>query len=107
MKNQQIYYWNISKQNNFHKILFIIKKKNRYFVNQLQTTPKEYLQIQKVREAMPLILKDIALIEIAYSLNFTDQSHFIKTFKKYTNRTPSQFKQTSSQVDNMLIWNLE
>ncbi len=80
---------------------------HRYFVNQLQTTPKEYLQIQKVREAMPLILKDIALIDIAYSLNFTDQSHFIKTFKKYTNRTPSQFKQTSSQVDNMLIWNLE
>ena len=80
---------------------------HRYFVNQLQTTPKEYLQIRKVREAMPLILKNIPLIEIAFLLNFTDQSHFIKTFKKYTNITPSQFKQTSSQVDNMLIWNLE
>jgi AraC-like DNA-binding protein len=56
---------------------------------------------------MSLILKNIPLIEIAFLLNFTDQSHFIKTFKKYTNITPSQFKQTSSQVDNLLIWNLE
>ena len=80
---------------------------HRYFVNQLQTTPKEYLQIRKVREAMPLILKNMPLIEIAFSLNFTDQSHFIKTFKKYTSTSPSQFKQTSSQVDNMLIWNLK
>jgi len=79
---------------------------HRYFVNQLNTTPKEYLQILKVREAMPLILKNTPLIEIAFLLNFTDQSHFIKTFKKYTNSTPSQFKQTSSQVDNTLIWNL-
>ncbi|QZK89304.1 helix-turn-helix transcriptional regulator [Flavobacterium sp. CHNK8] len=80
---------------------------HRYFVNQLQTTPKEYLQIKKVREAMSLILKNVPLIEIAFLLNFTDQSHFIKTFKKYTNITPSQFKQSSSQVDNTLIWNLE
>lgn len=80
---------------------------HRFFVNQLQTSPKDYLQIRKVREAMPLILKDIPLTEIAYLLNFTDQSHFIKTFKKHTNITPSQFKKTSSQVDNMLIWNLE
>lgn len=80
---------------------------HRYFVNQLQTTPKEYLQIRKVREAMPLILKNIPLIEIAFLLNFTDQSHFIKTFKKYTNKTPSQFKQSSCQVDNTLIWDLK
>lgn len=79
---------------------------HRYFVNQLQTTPKEYLQIKKIRNAMPLILNNIPLIEIAYLLDFTDQSHFIKTFKKYTNITPSYFKQTSSQVDNTLIWNL-
>jgi AraC-like DNA-binding protein len=80
---------------------------HRFFVNQLQTTPKEYLQIRKIRKAMPLILKDIPLIEITHLLNFTDQSHFIKTFKKYTSNTPSQFKQTSNHVDNMLIWNLE
>lgn len=80
---------------------------HRFFVNQLQTTPKDYLQIRKVREAMPLILKDVPLIEIAHSLNFSDQSHFIKTFKKYTNSTPSQFKQSSSQVEDTLIWNLE
>jgi AraC-like DNA-binding protein len=80
---------------------------HRYFVNQLQTTPKEYLQIRKVREAMPLILKNIPLIEIAFLLNFADQSHFIKTFKKYTNKTPSQFKQSSCQVDNTLIWDLK
>lgn len=80
---------------------------HRFFVNQLQTTPKEYLQIRKIREAMSLILKNIPLIEIAFLLNFTDQSHFIKTFRKYTNTTPSQFKQTSSQISNTLIWHLE
>ncbi|VXB59534.1 conserved hypothetical protein [Flavobacterium sp. 9AF] len=80
---------------------------HRYFVNQLQTTPKEYLQIIKVREAMPMILKNIPLIEISDLLNFTDQAHFTKTFKKYTYVTPSQFKQTSSHVEDTLIWNLE
>jgi AraC-like DNA-binding protein len=80
---------------------------HRFFVNQFQTTPKEYLQIRKIREAMLLILKNIPLVEVAFLLNFTDQSHFIKTFKKYTNKTPSQFKQSSSQVDNTLIWNLK
>lgn len=80
---------------------------HRLFVNQLQTSPKEYLQIRKIREAMALLLDNIPQIEIAYLLDFTDQSHFIKTFKKYTHLTPLQFKQTSSQVDNMLIWNLE
>jgi AraC-like DNA-binding protein len=79
---------------------------HRYFVNQLQTTPKDYLQIRKIREAMLLILKNIPLVEVAFLLNFTDQSHFIKTFKKYTNKTPSQFKQSSSQVDDTLIWNI-
>lgn len=80
---------------------------HRLFVNQLQTSPKEYLQIKKIREAMNLLLNNTPLIEVAYLLDFTDQSHFIKTFKKYTHLTPSQFKQTSLQVDNVLIWNLE
>lgn len=39
-----------------------------------------------------LINADISMSEIAFRLNFSDNSHFTKFFKKYTNTTPEEFR---------------
>ena len=39
-----------------------------------------------------LVNLDISIAEIAYQLNFTDNSYFSKFFKKYTGSTPEEFR---------------
>ncbi len=80
---------------------------NRYFKNNLSINPKDFTLIKKIRASMHLLFENKNISEIAYDLDFTDTSHFIKTFKKYTNQTPSKFKNSVSVVDNTLIWNIE
>ena len=54
----------------------------------------EYIQQEKIKEAMNLITyTHSSLLEISSVLNFTDQSYFTKVFKKHTGVTPNQFKQ--------------
>jgi YesN/AraC family two-component response regulator len=53
----------------------------------------EYIQKVKIDEAKYLLsLTPYSLSEICTLLNFTDQSYFIKVFKKFTGVTPKQFK---------------
>lgn len=53
----------------------------------------EYILIQKVEEAKKLLThSDYSISEIYTWLNFYDQSHFTKVFKKYTGTTPKKFK---------------
>jgi AraC family transcriptional activator of pobA len=39
-----------------------------------------------------LVNKDTTISEIAYHLNFSDNSYFVKFFKKYIGQTPEQFR---------------
>lgn len=41
---------------------------------------------------------ELSLTEIAYECNFVDQSHFIKTFKSFTQLTPGEYRQRKSQI---------
>ncbi|MEY2191124.1 helix-turn-helix domain-containing protein [Neobacillus sp. BF23-41] len=53
----------------------------------------EYIQKVKIDEAKNLLtLTSYSLSEICTLLNFTDQSYFIKVFKKFTGVTPKHFK---------------
>lgn len=53
----------------------------------------EYLLILKVNEAKKLLkLTDRSIIQIAYYLNFSSQSHFQNIFKSITGITPKQFR---------------
>ncbi|WP_447115864.1 helix-turn-helix domain-containing protein [Robertmurraya sp. GLU-23] len=53
----------------------------------------EYILKQKVEEAKKLLThSEYPLSEIYTWLNFHDQSHFTKVFKKYTGTTPKKFK---------------
>lgn len=80
---------------------------HRFFKNEFKLTPKDFLLIKKVRTSMDALFENKSITEIAFDLDFSDQSHFIKTFKKYTNQTPSQFRKNAKKVDKTLVWNLQ
>lgn len=63
------------------------------FNTEVQMTIREYIQRAKVEEAKNLMNHTSHTLSEIYSLlNFSDQSHFTKVFKKYTGVTPKQFK---------------
>lgn len=79
-----------------------------HYANLLNTTPQnlnaicrkennmsatEFLSEHIVIEAKRLLIyTDLTVIEVAYSLGFSDNSHFTKYFKRFTGKTPSAFR---------------
>lgn len=65
------------------------------------------LLYKKYLHAVDLVHQtDLSLTEIAYHSNFSDQSHFIKTFKAYTKITPGEYKRNKSYVKGHLFENV-
>lgn len=63
------------------------------FKKEVGISPSKYIQRAKVDEAKSLMsYTRYSLSEIATLLNFHDQSHFTKVFKKYAGVSPIQFK---------------
>ncbi len=89
-----------------------IKNKVSYYAEKLNTTPQNInaacqKSIQKpatevlsefvLNEAKRLLLyTDKTISEIAFALEFTDPSHFVKYFKKMVNCTPQAFRHTNA-----------
>ncbi|WP_227011817.1 helix-turn-helix transcriptional regulator [Paenibacillus lutimineralis] len=66
---------------------------SKLFKQETGMTVIEYIQRQKIEEAKKLLtLSDASPLRAASLLNFHDQSHFTKVFKKYTGVTPKQYK---------------
>lgn len=64
----------------------------RVFKQNMGLTPHQYILSQRVQKGKELVLKGVALNEIASSVGFSDQSHFIRNFKKIYGYLPSQLK---------------
>lgn len=65
---------------------------------------EEMLLYKKYLHAVGLIHRgDLSLTEIAYESHFSDQSHFIKSFKAYTGMTPGAYKRTKSAVQGHIF----
>lgn len=65
----------------------------RHFLNEVGVTAKEFARITQFRSAMEQMTETefVNLTEIGHDNNFADQSHFIRTFKRYTGKTPKEF----------------
>lgn len=64
------------------------------FAQQYGITPLYYILWRKIAHAKRMIvLEDRSVAEIAAMLNFTTPAYFSSVFKKYTSRTPSEYKQ--------------
>jgi AraC-like DNA-binding protein len=53
-----------------------------------------YVNQRKIKEAIHILLfTSLSSIEIASKLSFSDQSHFIQTFKRFEGLTPKEYRQ--------------
>lgn len=69
----------------------------RNFISQVGLTAKQFAKIIQFQYALHKLTEANfnKLIEVGFDSGFTDQSHFIRAFKKYTGQTPAYFlKQT-------------
>ena len=68
---------------------------------------EEILLYKKYLHAVHLIHHtELSLTEIAYQSHFSDQSHFIKSFKTYTKMTPGEYKRTKSSLKGHIFENV-
>ncbi|MBJ8417054.1 helix-turn-helix transcriptional regulator [Acinetobacter courvalinii] len=67
----------------------------RLFKQYLGLTPHAYQLNQKVNQARLRLRQGCDLAQLAYELEFTDQSHFHRVFKQYTGVTPKQYAKRS------------
>ena len=64
----------------------------RYFRSMTGRTPIDYLNYYRVECACEMLsTKNISIKETAISCGFSDESYFVKTFRKYKNTTPKQY----------------
>jgi AraC-like DNA-binding protein len=57
----------------------------------------EYVQQERIEEAKRLLVSTkSSLLDISTRLNFHDQSHFTKLFKKFTGTTPKKYRDTNN-----------
>lgn len=101
---QQIIYLNIYGKLTVDSIAKELGISKNYLTNLFKTelgyTIKEYILQQKIIEAQYLILHSKYSFQDIWSLlNFSSQSHFIKTFKKYLGITPKQYKNIYQLID--------
>ena len=65
----------------------------RKFLSQVGLTPKQFAKIIQFQCSLHQLTeaKFNKLVEVGFDSGFTDQSHFIRAFKKYTGQTPAYF----------------
>lgn len=61
----------------------------KLFKEKTGLTPYQYILDMKIEYAAKLLKKGYPLSHIAFECGFSDQSHFIRTFKQYFGYTPS------------------
>jgi len=74
----------------------------RYFKKQTGETLQDYISNYKLRLIESrLLYSDMRINEIAYELNFTDESHLNRIFKKYKGVNPSEFRKLNQPVSKV------
>lgn len=72
----------------------------RAFSRATGCTPGNYVLKRRVQHAVALIEAGLPLTRVALESGFYDQSHFIRTFRKYCGATPGAFR---IHLDNHLL----
>lgn len=73
------------------------KQFERSFRSQVGVNPKEYARIVRFQRALALMRSgESGLGQIAFASGYSDQSHFIREFRKFSGRTPTALLKTTS-----------
>jgi AraC-like DNA-binding protein len=68
----------------------------RLFKKEMQCTPLQYINQKKIEKAqLMLIVNDLSIKDIAYSLAFDNVSYFYRLFKKTTGVSPAHYKENT------------
>jgi len=90
-----------------HSLCYSTRQLSRKMTEATGMNTEELLLYKKYLHAVHLIHHtDLSLTKIAYQSNFSDQSHFIKSFKTYTNMTPGEYKVSKSYVKGHIYENV-
>jgi YesN/AraC family two-component response regulator len=77
---------------------------SRMFKQHLGITFMEYLIRCRIRKAVELLGNPNArIIDIAYVVGFTNPSYFAKSFRKYTDMTPSEYRGSVETCEKLKI----
>ncbi|MCM1506320.1 MAG: helix-turn-helix domain-containing protein [Ruminococcus flavefaciens] len=76
---------------------------DKLFHNETGLSPKKFAEIVRFQNAVSALNEPLGhtLTEIAVNLEYFDQSHFVRDFKKYTGLTPKRYR-THLQEDNFI-----
>ena len=83
------------------KFFISVSTLNRYFRTYLHTTPREYIEAQKLAYAMELLNNGASVTESCAEAGFADCSHFIVLFKKKFGNTPLKYKKRLQAKDSI------
>ncbi|WDV46452.1 helix-turn-helix transcriptional regulator [Clostridiaceae bacterium M8S5] len=73
------------------KIPMSTRQLNRLFQQKFGVTTKRYINIIRFIKAKKMLIEGENNIKIAHECGYYDQSHFIKEFKKYTQKKPTEY----------------
>jgi len=90
-----------------HSLCYSPRQLSRKMAEATGMNTEEMLLYKKYLHAVHLVHNtDLSLTKIAYQSNFSDQSHFIKSFKTYANMTPGDYKKNKSFVKGHIYENV-
>lgn len=68
-----------------------------------ETSPANYITTIRINHARTLLREtDRTVVDIALACGFYDQSHFIRTFKKFRGLTPKQYRCAQASQENKI-----
>ncbi len=92
--------WNLAKKNHVDESTLY-----RRFLSIYGLSPQLVLQTIRFRMTLnEMVLKGKSFSEIDISDSFFDQSHFIKSIRKFTGETPRKLIKKTSVVDGTFLW---
>ncbi|MDO4623556.1 MAG: AraC family transcriptional regulator [Eubacteriales bacterium] len=66
---------------------------SRVFKQNLGISVSDYIREKKIEKATHLLrYSDLSIVDIAYYLSFSSQSHFIQAFESFTGLTPKKYR---------------
>lgn len=80
------------------------KQFERIFLSTIGMNPKEYARIVRFQKSLQLMqnqTENISQVQIAYQCGYSDQSHFIREFRKLSGYTPLSLKEIGEPYSDL------
>lgn len=81
------------------------RKMYKLFTNHFGVTPKDYIRILKIRNAIQAVIcaPQLSLTQIAFDTGYSDQSHFIKEARLMCEVLPKKMKSKLISINSQVI----